>query len=353
MRVLITGGAGFIGSHLAASLLDRDHQVTVLDDLSTGSFENIAHLQRRAGFKWVHGTVLREDLVGPLVDRADVVFHLAAAVGVRLVVDAPIHTIETNVHGTHTVLRRAARTGALVVVASTSEVYGKSEALPFREDQDLVLGSPTKRRWGYAASKLLDEFLALAYWKEHKLPTIVVRFFNCVGPRQCSRYGMVLPNFVRQALINAPMTVHGDGSQTRSFTWVGDVVSALESLMVERRAIGEIFNVGNDHEVSIGELALRVKAAARSSSDIQFVPHKQVFDADFEDMPRRIPDITKLRNLVGYRPRVLLPEIIERTIEYWRQQEGIEWGTMPSVGDLGRRVAYEPALSRVDVGVTV
>ena len=353
MRVLITGGAGFIGSHLAASLLDNDHQVTVLDDLSTGSFDNIAHLQRRTGFKWVHGTVLREDIVGPLVDRADVVFHLAAAVGVRLVVDAPIRTIETNVHGTDMVLRRAARTGALVVVASTSEVYGKSDVLPFREDHDLVLGSPTKRRWGYAASKLLDEFLALAYWKEHRLPTIVVRFFNCVGPRQSSRYGMVLPNFVRQALVNAPMTVHGDGSQTRSFTWVGDVVAALQSLMAERRAVGEIFNVGNDHEVSIGELALRVKAAAGSSSDIQFVPHMQVFDADFEDMPRRVPDITKLRNLVGYQPRVLLPEIIERTIDYWREQEGIEWGTTRSTVALGRRIAYEPALSHVDVGVTV
>jgi nucleoside-diphosphate-sugar epimerase len=353
MRVLITGGAGFIGSHLAASLLDRDHQVTVIDDLSTGCFENIAHLQRRAGFKWVHGTVLREDIVGPLVDRADVVFHLAAAVGVRLVVDAPIHTIETNVHGTHIVLRRAARTGALVVVASTSEVYGKSAALPFREDHDLVLGSPTKRRWGYAASKLLDEFLALAYWKEHRLPTIVVRFFNCVGPRQSSRYGMVLPNFVRQALVNGPLTVHGDGSQTRSFTWVGDVVWALESLMTERRACGQIFNVGNEHEISIGELALRVKAAARSTSDIQFVPYKQAYDADFEDMPRRIPDISKLRNLVGFRPRVLLPEIIDRTIDYWRQREGLESAAARSTVERGGRVAYEPKLSRIDVGVTV
>jgi len=352
MRVLITGGAGFIGSHLATSLLAKGHQVTVIDDLSTGRFENIAHLDRCAGFRWVRGSVLQEETVAPLIDRCDVVFHLAAAVGVRLVVDAPIHTIETNVQGTDIVLRCAARRGAMVVVASTSEVYGKSAALPFREDLDLVLGPPTKRRWGYAASKLLDEFLALAYWKEHQLPTIVVRFFNCVGPRQSSRYGMVLPNFVRQAISNAPITVHGDGSQTRSFTWVGDVVSALEALVAERRAIGQIFNIGNDHEVSIGELALRVKAAAGSASDIQFVPYKQAYDGDFEDMPRRLPDISKLRDLVGYRPRVLLPEIIERTIDYWRQEQFVKTGTAPRTVDLGARAVFERRLKPV-VGATV
>ena len=352
MRVLITGGAGFIGSHLATSLLAKGHEVTVIDDLSTGRLENIAHLDLHPGFRFLRGSVLKEEIVAPLVDGCDVVFHLAAVVGVRLVVDAPIHTIETNVHGTDTVLRCAARRGALVIVASTSEVYGKSVALPFREDLDLVLGPPTKRRWGYAASKLLDEFLALAYWKEHQLPTVVVRFFNCVGPRQSSRYGMVLPNFVRQAIANAPITVHGDGSQTRSFTWVGDVVSALEALMVERRAVGQIFNVGNDHEVSIGQLALRVKEAVGSSSDIQFVPYKQAYDGDFEDMPRRIPDITKLRNLVGYRPRVLLPEIIERTIDYWRHEQSIEADTTPGTVDLGARHVFEPHLKPV-VGATV
>jgi UDP-glucose 4-epimerase len=352
MRVLITGGAGFIGSHLATALIDTDHHVTVLDDLSTGRLENIAHLQLHSNFQWVRGSVLREDIVAPLVDNCDVVFHLAAAVGVRLVVDAPIHTIQTNVHGTDTVLHCAARRGALMIVASTSEVYGKSAALPFREDLDLVLGPPTKRRWGYAASKLLDEFLALAYWKEHKLPTIVVRFFNCVGPRQSSRYGMVLPNFVRQAISNEPITVHGDGSQTRSFTWVGDVVAALESLMTEPRAIGQIFNVGNDHEVSIGELALRVKAAARSNSEIRFVPYTQAYDSDFEDMPRRIPDISKLRGLVGYRPRVLLPEIIERTIDYWRHQLPIEANSHRRVVDLTARAPYKNPLRRVEIGVT-
>jgi UDP-glucose 4-epimerase len=352
MRVLITGGAGFIGSHLATALLANGHEVTVVDDLSTGRLENIAHLDRCAGFRWVIGSVLQEEVVAPLVEQADVVFHLAAAVGVRLVVDAPIHTIHTNVHGTDVVLRCAARSGALVIVASTSEVYGKSTALPFREDLDLVLGPPTKRRWGYAASKLLDEFLALAYWKEHQLPTVVVRFFNCVGPRQSSRYGMVLPNFVRQAISNAPISVHGDGSQTRSFTWVGDVVSALEALMVERRAIGQIFNVGNDHEVSIGELALRVKAAVGSTSDIQFIPYKQAYDGDFEDMPRRVPDISKLRDLVGYRPRVLLPEIIERTVQYWQQENAIEARTATHTVGLGVRPVFEPRLEPV-VGATV
>jgi UDP-glucose 4-epimerase len=352
MRVLITGGAGFIGSHLATSLVDKEHQVTLLDDLSTGRLENIVHLRNRPGFRWVHGSVLHDDVVGPLIDNSDVIVHLAAAVGVKLVVDAPIHTIQTNVHGTDTVLRRAARNGALVVVASTSEVYGKSVALPFREDLDLVLGPPTKRRWGYAASKLLDEFLALAYWKEHKLPTIVVRFFNCVGPRQSSRYGMVLPNFVRQAILNEPISVHGDGSQTRSFTWVGDVVSALESLIAERRAIGQIFNVGNDHEISIAQLALRVRAAAHSSSEIQFVAYKQAYDADFEDMPRRIPDISKLRDLVGYRPRVLLPEIIDRTIAYWRRELAAELVARHRTTDRGARVAYPAALPHVEIGVT-
>lgn len=349
MRVLITGGAGFIGSHLAAALLEEHHDVSVLDDLSTGRFEHVAMHVAHPRFTWVRGSVLQDEVVGPLVAQSDVVVHLAAAVGVRLVVDAPIHTIETNVQGTDTVLRHAVRTKPLVIVASTSEVYGKSAMLPFREDHDLVLGPPTKRRWGYAASKLLDEFLALAYWKQHQVPTVVVRFFNAVGPRQSSRYGMVLPNFVRQALDGAPITVHGDGSQTRSFTWVGDVVSALTSLIHEPRAVGEVFNVGNDREVSIHDLALQVRAAAGSDSDIQFVSYKQAYDADFEDMPRRVPDISKLRNLVGYRPRVLLDEIIERTIHYWRT---------PSTRDHARAVmasraltAAAPGAARVEIGV--
>ena len=255
MRVLITGGAGFIGSHLAEALLSRGDEVAVLDDLSTGRLENIAHLTAWPGFSCTVGSVTNEPLVANLVDQCDMVFHLAAAVGVRLVMSAPVHTIETNVHGTETVLRQAAREKKLVVVASTSEVYGKSTVFPFREDADLVLGQPTKTRWGYAASKLIDEFLALAYWQEQQVPVIVVRFFNTVGPRQSDRYGMVIPNFVRQALAGEPLIVHGTGEQTRSFTWVGDVVWALLALAAEPRSVGQVFNIGNGAEVSIWELA--------------------------------------------------------------------------------------------------
>jgi UDP-glucose 4-epimerase len=251
-----------------------------------------------------------------MVDRADAVFHLAAAVGVKLVVSAPIHTIDSNVRGTEIVLRHASRSGTKVLVTSTSEVYGKGTALPFREDADLVLGPPVKTRWGYATSKLLDEFLALAYHKEHGLPVTVVRLFNTVGPRQSSRYGMVMPTFVRQALINAPITVHGDGSQTRSFTWVGDVVWALARLIQEPRAWGEVFNVGNGAETSVLDLAMRVKDMTGSTSLIQFEPYRQAFDDTFEDMPRRVPDIDKIKRLIGYVPKVHLDGMLRQVIEY-------------------------------------
>jgi UDP-glucose 4-epimerase len=244
-------------------------------------------------------------------------FHLAAAVGVRLVVSKPVHTIETNVHGTETVLRQAARQKKLVVVASTSEVYGKSAVFPFREDADLVLGPPTKTRWGYATSKLIDEFLALAYWKEQQVSVIVVRFFNTVGPRQSDRYGMVIPNFVRQALANEPLIVHGDGLQTRSFTWVGDVVSALLALVGEPASVGQVFNIGNGAEVSIRDLAKKVIAMTGSSSTLRFVPYHEVFGHSFEDMSRRVPDISKIQQLVGYQPSVQLDEILKRVIDYW------------------------------------
>jgi UDP-glucose 4-epimerase len=322
MRALITGGAGFIGSHLADALLAEGHHVSVLDDLSTGRVENIAHLLEHERFSCTIDSVTDDDVVSELTHESDVIFHLAAAVGVRLVCDRPVRTIETNVHGTETVLRHASRERKLVVVASTSEVYGKGVALPFREDADLVLGSPAKTRWGYATSKLLDEFLAMAYWKERQSPVIVVRFFNTVGPRQSSRYGMVLPNFVKRALEGTPLVVHGDGSQTRSFTWVGDVVSGLLKLVNEPKAIGEVFNVGNGAEVSIRDLAYAVKAVTGSSSPIQFVPYTQVFDDSFEDMPRRVPDISKIRRVVGYAPTVNLPEIIDRVVEYWQAADG-------------------------------
>jgi UDP-glucose 4-epimerase len=325
MRALITGGAGFIGSHLAERLLAAGHQVDVLDNLSTGSLENLAGVAGRRRLETVIGSVTDAEVAGPLVERADVVFHLAAAVGVRLVVDAPIHTIQTNVHGTDVVLEHARRRRTRVLVASTSEVYGKSTVLPFREDADLVLGPPTKCRWGYAASKLIDEFLALAYWQEHQVPTTVVRFFNSVGPRQNSRYGMVLPSFVSRALAGEPLIVHGDGRQTRSFTWVGDVVAALVALADEPRAVGEVFNVGNDREISIGELAEKVRSMTGSDSPITFMPHAEAFGEHFEDMARRVPDISKLRTTVGFEPRVQLDEIIERTVAYWRAQRADEF----------------------------
>src|ERR671912_1148711 len=272
MRILITGGAGFIGSHLAEALLAGGHQVYALDDLSTGSIDNINHLKGNPDFHYTIDTVFNDPLVAEMVDRADVIFHLAAAVGVKLIVERPVHTIETNVHGTEVILRHANKKKKLVIIASTSEVYGKSVAVPFHEDDDLVLGPTPKHRWAYACSKAIDEFLALAYWKEKKLPVIIVRFFNTVGPRQTGRYGMVIPNFVRQALAGAPITVFGDGTQSRSFTHVADVVDALLKLVVEPNAIGQVINLGNTQEVTIRALAERVRDLAGSSSPIKIVP---------------------------------------------------------------------------------
>ena len=322
MRALITGGAGFIGSHLAESLALQGHEVTVLDDLSTGRLENVARLSRLPGFRCVVDSVNNPDAVAPLVEQADVVFHLAAAVGVKLVCQAPIHTIHTNVHGTEVVLEAVHRYGKRALVASTSEVYGKNAQLPYREDADLVLGPPDKTRWGYATSKLLDEFLALAYAREHDMPVTVVRLFNTVGPRQSSRYGMVLPNFVRWALADEPITVHGDGSQTRSFTWVGDVVWAMAALINEPKAEGQVFNIGNGEEISIRDLARRVCAMTNSRSELKFVPYEQAFDHTFEDMPRRVPDISRLRRTVGYEPKVHLNGIIDSVIAYWTAEQG-------------------------------
>jgi UDP-glucose 4-epimerase len=320
MRFLITGGAGFVGSHLSEALLAQGHEVFVVDDLSTGSIDNIAHLKSAPGFHYTVDTVFNDPLTAELVDRADVVFHLAAAVGVKLIVERPVHTIECNVHGTEVVLRHANKKKKLVVIASTSEVYGKSVQVPFREDADLVLGATTKHRWAYACSKMLDEFLALAYWKERKLPAIVVRLFNTVGPRQTGQYGMVLPNFVRQALAGQPITVFGDGTQSRSFTYVGDVVRGLIGLVQEPRAVGQVFNIGNVEEVSIRGLAERVKAATGSASPIVTIPYEQAYEAGFEDMPRRVPDLAKIHDLIGYAPQVALDEIIARVVDDFRSR---------------------------------
>jgi UDP-glucose 4-epimerase len=320
MRFLITGGAGFVGSHLSEALLAQGHEVFVVDDLSTGSIDNIAHLKSAPGFHYTVDTVFNDSLTAELVDRADVVFHLAAAVGVKLIVERPVHTIECNVHGTEVVLRHANKKKKLVVIASTSEVYGKSVQVPFREDADLVLGATTKHRWAYACSKMLDEFLALAYWKERKLRTIVVRLFNTVGPRQTGQYGMVLPNFVRQALAGQPITVFGDGTQSRSFTYVGDVVRGLIGLVQEPRAVGQVFNIGNVEEVSIRGLAERVKAATGSASPIVTIPYEQAYEAGFEDMPRRVPDLAKIHDLIGYAPQVALDEIIARVVDDFRSR---------------------------------
>jgi UDP-glucose 4-epimerase len=320
MRVLITGGAGFIGSHLAEALLERGDEVFVLDNLSTGSIENIVHLKTEPRFHYTIDTVTNEPVLAELIDRCDVVVHLAAAVGVKLIVESPVHTIETNVHGTEVVLKHANKKKKLVMIASTSEVYGKSAQVPFAENADLVLGPSEKHRWAYACSKLIDEFLALAYWKERKLPVVIVRLFNTVGPRQTGQYGMVIPTFVRQALAGHPITVFGDGTQSRSFTYVGDVVRAMVALVDEPRAIGQVFNIGNGREITIGDLAEKVRALAGSSSEIVRIPYDQAYEAGFEDMPRRVPDIAKIGALVGYRPTVELDEILNRVIDYVRKK---------------------------------
>ena len=320
MRALITGGAGFIGSHLSEALLDQGSQVLILDDLSTGSIDNVAHLKGRPGFEYFIDSVNNEPLLAELIDRSDVVFHLAAAVGVKLIVEQPVHTIETNVHGTEVVLKHANKKKKLVVIASTSEVYGKSNNVPFREDADLVLGPTPKHRWAYACSKAIDEFLALAYWKERKLPVIVVRFFNTVGPRQTGRYGMVIPNFVRQALAGEPITVFGDGTQSRSFTHVSDVVSALLKLIAEPKAIGQVINIGNVEEVTMAALADRIRELSSSKSVIKFVPYDEAYESGFEDMPRRVPDLERINALIGYDPKQTLDDILIQVIDDFRKK---------------------------------
>ncbi len=312
MSILITGGAGFIGSHLAEALVDSGEDVYVVDDLSTGSVLNIEHLQSHPRFHYFFDTIMNRFLMAELIDRADVIFHLAAAVGVRLIVESPVKTIETNVRGTEIVLELAAKKKKRVIIASSSEVYGKADRIPFREDSDLVLGPTFKGRWSYACSKALDEFLGLAYWKEKQCPTVIVRLFNTVGPRQTGQYGMVFPRFVTQALTGQPITIYGTGEQSRSFTWVGDVVSALLQLGHHPKAIGEIFNIGGTEEITIRNLAKRVIAVTQSRSEISFVPYDQAYEEGFEDMERRVPSIEKIQRLIGYKPTLSLQEIIDR-----------------------------------------
>jgi len=323
MKALITGGAGFVGSHLSEALVARGDEVFVLDNLSTGSIENIEHLKGHPRFHYTIESIMNEPVTAELVDRVEVVFHLAAAVGVRLIVESPVNTIETNVHGTEMVLKLANKKKKKVVVASTSEVYGKSGIVPFREDADLVLGPTSKGRWSYACSKAIDEFLALAYHKEKRLPVVLVRLFNTVGPRQTGRYGMVIPSFVKQALQGRPLTVFGDGTQSRCFTYVSDVVEQLVALAEEPRAVGEVFNVGNDREeITIGDLARRVKARTGAKSEVVLVPYDQAYEEGFEDMQRRVPDLAKLRALTGYVPKVQLDEILDRVIAHFTSDAG-------------------------------
>jgi UDP-glucose 4-epimerase len=318
MRYLITGGAGFVGSHLCDELLARGHRVHVLDDLSTGSIDNIRHVKAHERFEYTIESCRSNAVVAELVDGADAIFHLAAAVGVELIVESPVRTIETNVHATEVVLTHAAKKRRPVFVASTSEVYGKSAALPFREDGDIVLGSTDRGRWSYACSKAIDEFLALAYWKERKLPTVVGRLFNTVGPRQTGRYGMVIPSFVRQALAEERITVYGDGSQSRCFCHVRDVVGALADLMETDRAYGGVFNIGASKEISIGELAELVRGRVGSESEIVRIPYDEAYEEGFEDMLRRIPDTSRIKELIGWEPRRTLDDILDDVIEHQR-----------------------------------
>jgi UDP-glucose 4-epimerase len=323
---LITGGAGFIGSHLSDAYLGRGDEVFIIDDLSTGSFSNIQHLKDHPRFHYKIESVQNRPVTAELVDQCDVIFHLAAAVGVKLIVESPVRTIETNVHGTEVVLSLASKKKRKVLVASTSEVYGLSTEIPFREDGNLVMGATTKGRWSYACSKAIDEFLALAYWREKKLPTVIVRLFNTVGPRQTGQYGMVIPTFVKQALSGRPITVYGSGEQSRCFCYVGDVVGALMKLMDDESAVGEVFNVGSNQEITILDLARKVKELTNSKSEITFVPYDEAYEAGFEDMPRRIPDISKVNGRVGFQPEKSLEGILDSVIEFHSEQMSVGRG---------------------------
>lgn len=320
--VLITGGSGFIGSHLAERLLNDGHSVYVIDDLSTGSIRNLDHCRDNPQLHYHIASIMDVPLMTELVDRADEIYHLAAAVGVRLIIEKPVHTIETNIRGTEIVLELAARKKKKVLITSSSEVYGKSSKVPFTEQDDLVFGSTSRMRWSYACSKAIDEFLALAYYREAGLPAVVVRLFNTVGPRQTGQYGMVIPRFVGQALRGEPITVYGDGKQTRAFAYVLDVVDALVGLMACPAAYGSVFNVGNDREISIGELAEMIKSKTQSSSEIRLIPFEKAYDENFEDLVRRVPSLSRIRSVIDYRPQLGVEDIVDKVIESMRQEIG-------------------------------
>ncbi|MFC1521695.1 GDP-mannose 4,6-dehydratase [Elusimicrobiota bacterium] len=320
-KILITGGAGFIGSHLAERLLDTGYEVSILDDLSTGSKSNVSHLAKNPNFHTYWNSVFDTDALKPLVYEADIVFHMAASVGVCRILERPVETIENNVGGTSLVLKTCLKNKTKVFIASTSEVYGKNDQVPLRETDDGVLGPTVNSRWNYACSKAIDEFLSLAYYKESKLPVVIVRFFNTVGSRQTGRYGMVIPRFTTQALSGEPITVYGDGEQTRSFTDVEDIINGLILLNDCKNAVGQVFNIGSGMEISIGDLAQKIKQMTGSSSSITHVPYRIAYEAGFEDLRRRVPDITKVNKLTGYKPKVDFEETLKRIIEYHRLKQ--------------------------------
>jgi len=319
MKVLITGGAGFIGSHLAEELLDKGNKVHIIDNLSTGSLHNIEHLMKSRNFTYSIGTIMNETLMGKLIKKCDCIYHLAAAVGVKLIMERPLETIETNVKGTDMVLKFANRYKKKVLITSTSEIYGNHVQHKLKEDNNRVMGPIKKWRWAYASSKTVDEFLALAYFIEKKLPVVITRLFNTVGPRQTAAYGMVIPNFVQNALLGKPITVYGNGKQTRSFAYVKDVVGAMIELMDHPNAVGEVFNIGGEEEISINNLAKKVKRMTNSNSEITTIPYKKAYGKGFEDMQRRSPDISKIKRIIGYKPTGNLDTIVEGVIDYFKK----------------------------------
>lgn len=318
MNVLVTGGAGFIGSHLSEELLKRGHQVFIIDDLSSGSIENVIHLKENPRFHYSIDNIMNEPVLAELIDRCDLVFHLAASVGVKMIIDRPIETIETNILGTSKVLSVASKKGKKVLITSTSETYGKSTKASFKEGDDMILGPTNMSRWSYACSKAIDEFLSLAYYKERKLPVVIVRIFNTIGPRQTGRYGMVIPTFIKQALYDQPITVYGTGKQSRCFAHVKDTVKALIELADKEEAVGRIFNVGTTEEISIEDLAKMVKDLAGSESEITYIPYERAYEKGFEDMMRRSPDTTELKKILGWVPSTSLKETLEDSIKHMK-----------------------------------